>query len=153
MRNGPIARWQHRHPRCRVGLRLPGPERRTASGWALHRGQTRNIRGEGDRRRLLRRFREGGAPRTAEWEEGAEVRGNPHIPRGTPIATFEPDGSYTSKSGNHAAIYLDQDDHGIWVYDQWHGQPAHKRLIRFECGSGSKWGSKSNDSRRLAVIE
>jgi hypothetical protein len=94
-----------------------------------------------------------GVPRTDAWQEGAEVRGNSHIARGTAIATFESDGSYTSESGNHAAIYLYQDDHGIWVYDQWRGQSVHKRLIRFEGGSGSKWGSKSNDGRRFAVIE
>jgi hypothetical protein len=94
-----------------------------------------------------------GAPMTVAWQEGAPVRGNPRIPRGTAIATFEADGSYTSESGNHAAIYLYQDDHGIWVYDQWQGQPVHKRLIRFEGGSGAKRGSKSNDGRRFAVIE
>ena len=63
------------------------------------------------------------------------------------------DGSYTSESGNHAAIYLYQDDRGIWVYDQWQGQPVHKRLIGFQGGSGAKRGSKSNDGRRFAVIE
>ena len=94
-----------------------------------------------------------GLPRTTDWREGAEVPGNPHIARGTAIATFESDGSYTSESGNHAAIYLYQDDHGIWVYDQWQGQPVHKRLIRFEGGSGGKWGSKSNNGRLFAVIE
>jgi hypothetical protein len=94
-----------------------------------------------------------GVPRTTAWQEGAAVRGNPQIARGTAIATFESDGSYTSESGNHAAIYLYQDDRGIWVYDQWRGQPVHKRLIRFEGGSGGKWGSKSNDGRRFAVIE
>ena len=94
-----------------------------------------------------------GVPLTAAWQEGADVRGNPDIARGTAIATFESDGSYASESGNHAAIYLYQDDRGIWVYDQWRGQPVHKRLIRFEGGSGSKWGSKSNNGRRFAVIE
>ena len=94
-----------------------------------------------------------GAPRTVAWRAGAEVRGNPNISRGTAIATFEADGTYTSASGNHAAIYLDQDDRGIWVYDQWQGQPVHKRLVRFEAGRGGKWGSKSNDGRRFAVIE
>ena len=58
--------------------------------------------------------------------------------------TFESDGSYTSESGNHAAIYLYRRP-GIWVYDQWQGQPVQKRLIPFEGGSGGKWGSKSND--------
>jgi hypothetical protein len=94
-----------------------------------------------------------GMPRTAVWQEGTEVRGNSQIARGTAIATFESDGGYTSESGNHAAIYLHQDEHGIWVYDQWQGQPVHKRLIRFQGGSGAKWGSKSNDGRRFAVIE
>jgi hypothetical protein len=93
-----------------------------------------------------------GLPRTAAWQEGAEVRGNPDIARGTAIATFESDGSYTSETGNHAAIYLDQDGRGIWVYDQWRGQSAHKRLIRFDGGSGAKRGSKSNDGTRFAVI-
>jgi len=30
---------------------------------------------------------------------------------------------------------------------------VHKRLIRFEGGSGAKWGSKSNDGRGFAVID
>ena len=94
-----------------------------------------------------------GAPMTGAWREGAPVRGNPHIAPGTAIATFEDDGSFTSESGNHAAIYLYQNNRGIWVYDQWQGQPVHKRLIRFEGGSGAKRGSKSNDGRRFAVIE
>jgi hypothetical protein len=93
-----------------------------------------------------------GAPRTGAWRQGAEVYGNPHIAPGTAIATFD-DGSYTSETGNHAAIYLYQDERGLWVYDQWQGQPVHRRLIRFEGGSGAKWGSKSNDGTRFAVIE
>jgi hypothetical protein len=94
-----------------------------------------------------------GLPQTAAWRKGAEVYGNSHIARGTAIATFEADGTYTNESGNHAAIYLYQDDRGIWVYDQWLGQPVHKRLIRFEGGGGSGKGSKSNDGKRFAVIE
>jgi hypothetical protein len=94
-----------------------------------------------------------GVPRTDTWQKGAEVHGNPHIARGTAIATFESDGRYTSESGNHAAIYLYQDDRGIWVYDQWQGQPVHQRLILFEGGNGAKWGSKSNDGTHFAVIE
>jgi hypothetical protein len=85
--------------------------------------------------------------------EGAPVRGNQHIARGTAIARFDSDGSYTSHSGNHVAIYLSQDDHRIRVYDQWRGQPVQRRLIPFESGSGSKSGSKSNDGWRFAVIE
>ena len=94
-----------------------------------------------------------GVPLTTLWRESAAVRGNPDLAPGTAIATVEADGTYTSESANHAAIYLSQDNGGIWVYDQWQGQPVHKRLIPFEGGSGAKWGSKSNDARRLAVIE
>ena len=93
-----------------------------------------------------------GVPRTAAWRRGAGVRGNPQIPRGTAIGTFEADGTYTNQSGNHAAIYLYQDHRGIWVYDQWQGRPVRKRLIRFEGGAGSGRGSESNDGKRFAVI-
>ncbi|HEX6143421.1 MAG TPA: BPSL0067 family protein [Geminicoccaceae bacterium] len=93
-----------------------------------------------------------GAPQTSAWRKGAPVRGNPHIQRGTAVATFEADGTYTNASGNHAAIYLYQEERGIWVYDQWQGRPVHKRLIRFEGGRGSARGSKSNDGDRFAVI-
>lgn len=94
-----------------------------------------------------------GAPRTSQWRRGATVRGNPAIMPGTAIATFEADGTYTSRTGNHAAIYLGQDEAGLWVYDQWRGQPVHKRRIRFEGGEGSMRGSKSNDGKLFAVIE
>jgi hypothetical protein len=93
-----------------------------------------------------------GVPRTSAWRKGAPVRGNPDIARGTAIATFEPDGTYTNETGDHAAIYLYQDGRGIWVYDQWQGRPVGKRLIRFEGGTGSRYGSKSNDGTRFAVI-
>ena len=84
----------------------------------------------------------------------AAAGGARHAPEYVHARTrVEADGTYTNESGNHAAIYLYQDDRGIWVYDQWQGQPVHKRLIRFEGGSGAKWGSKSNDGTRFAVIE
>jgi hypothetical protein len=90
-----------------------------------------------------------GVPRTALWQEGAQVRGNPHIEPGTAIATFEPDGTYTSETGNHAAISLYQDEVGIWVYDQWQGQPVHKRLIRFRGWERCQLGQQ--EQRRQAV--
>lgn len=94
-----------------------------------------------------------GLPPTAAWSPGAWVQGNRKIPAGTPIATFEKDGTYTSRTGNHAAIYISQDRTGLWVYDQWRGQPVHKRLIRFEGGLGKQSGSKSNDGTSYRVIE
>jgi len=93
-----------------------------------------------------------GVPRTSAWRPGRTVRGNDDIVPGTAIATFESDGTYASRSGSHAAIYVSQTHEGIWVYDQWQGQPVHMRLIRFEGGTGAKWGSKSNDGKRFAVI-
>ncbi|HEX2529016.1 MAG TPA: BPSL0067 family protein [Geminicoccus sp.] len=94
-----------------------------------------------------------GLPRSAEWSPGPLVRGNPEIPPGTPIATFEGNGTYASRTGSHAAIYIGQDRNGLWVYDQWLGQPVHKRLIRFEGGLGKSSGSKSNDGTKYRVIE
>jgi len=92
------------------------------------------------------------APRTTEWRPGAWVRGNRSIPPGTVIATFEADGTYTPESGNHAAIYVSQNETGIRVYDQWSGQPVHQRVIRFEGGWGAGSGSKSNDGKLFRVV-
>jgi len=92
------------------------------------------------------------APRTAEWRPGAWVRGNKSIRPGTVIATFETNGTYTPQTGNHAAIYVSQDETGIRVYDQWRGQPVHERVIRFEGGRGAGSGSKSNDGKLFRVV-
>jgi hypothetical protein len=94
-----------------------------------------------------------GAPITSEWRPGARIRGNPNVTPGTAIATFEGNGTYKSRTGNHAAIYVSQDNVGLWVYDQYRGQPVHKRLIRFEGGRGSDKGNKSNDGDLFSVIE
>ena len=86
------------------------------------------------------------APETAKWKEGAKAKGNT-ITKGVAIATFV-DGVYPSAStGNHAAIYVSQDAAGITVWDQWKGQPVHKRVIRFK-GTGG-----SNDGDAFSVIE
>jgi hypothetical protein len=90
------------------------------------------------------------APQTALWKKGAAVRGNAAIASGTAIATFNGEGKYANRAhGNHAAIYLSQDAAGIWVYDQWTGQPVHKRQLRFKGGAGSA----SNDGDAFSVIE
>ncbi len=56
-----------------------------------------------------------GAPRSTEWQRGAQVQGNANIRPGTAIATFDSNGRYDG----HAAIYLGQDAQGIRVIDQW----------------------------------
>jgi hypothetical protein len=91
-------------------------------------------------------------PRTVEWRAGALVRGNKSIPPGTAIATFGSNGKYTSETGNHAAIYISQDETGIRVYDQWRGQPVHERLIRFGNSHDTGKGSKSNNGNLYSVI-
>ena len=90
-----------------------------------------------------------GAPRASEWAEGDKVKSNLDISKGTAIATFK-DGKYANKAtGNHAAIYLEQDASGIYVYDQWAGHPVTKRLIRFRGGKGSP----SNDGDAFSIID
>jgi hypothetical protein len=75
-----------------------------------------------------------GAPQTADWKRGAPVRALIPAPQvGTAIATFNKEGEYDNKTdgSSHAAIFLSRDGEGIWVLDQWVGQPTHKRLIGF----------------------
>ncbi len=87
-----------------------------------------------------------GAPRTAMWKQGALVKGAELTP-GTIIATFK-SGKYPNVTGWHAAIYISQDENGIWVWDQWVGKPVHKRLIRFKNGNGKA----SNDGDAYSVV-
>lgn len=70
-----------------------------------------------------------GAPNTVEWRAG-ELAWKNRIAPGTIIATFK-NGRYPNITGYHAAIYIEQDSRGIWVWDQWLGKPVHKRLIRW----------------------
>ncbi len=66
-----------------------------------------------------------GAPVTTKWVPGVKVKDN-DVASGTAIATFK-DGKYPSQKGYHAAIFVSKDDKGIVVWDQWKGQPVHKR--------------------------
>ena len=61
------------------------------------------------------------APLDRAWRRGERVKGNSALPRGTAIATFDPDGRYGNHTDgrSHAALYLDQDGDGIRVIDQW----------------------------------
>jgi hypothetical protein len=89
------------------------------------------------------------APLTSNWKEGVKVKGSTTMEKGTAIATFK-NGVYPNNStGNHAAIYISQNDTGILVYDQWFGHPVDQRLIKFRGGSGSP----SNDGDAFSVIE
>ena len=59
------------------------------------------------------------APPTSARRQGAAVRGQTLLAKGTAIATFV-DGRYPNRRhGNHAALYISQDATGILVMDQW----------------------------------
>jgi hypothetical protein len=66
-----------------------------------------------------------GAPRSTEWRRGALVQGNPNVRPGTAIAIFDGNGRYVG----HAAIFLEQNQQGIQVIDQWNRRDANGRLI------------------------
>lgn len=86
-----------------------------------------------------------GAPETSKWKEGTKVKGEKIAP-GTAIATFVGGVYPNAGTGNHAAIYVSQDDKGVTVWDQWKGQPVHKRVMKFT-GTGG-----SNDGDAFSVI-
>lgn len=92
------------------------------------------------------------APTTMHWEEGEKVRGAKNLRPGTAIATFSKGKYGNRRTGNHAALYLAQNEHGIWVIEQFRnikdGQIA-KRYIPFRDGEGSA----SNDGDAYSVIE
>lgn len=90
-----------------------------------------------------------GAPQTKFWSPGAPVlTTSPHP--GTVIATFE-NGRYPNKNAYHAAIYIKQDQQGIWVWDQWVGKPVHKRLIRVRYDNADP--SNTAQAYRVVMID
>jgi hypothetical protein len=97
------------------------------------------------------------APRTADWKQGVSVRGDLLLAKGTAIATFE-DGVYKSKPhGNHAALYLSQDQGGIWVMDQYKAADkpkVSKHYLPFRgTGKDGRWINASNNGDAYSVIE
>ena len=91
------------------------------------------------------------APNTGAWTAGLQVlRAQPGtIEKGTIIATLV-DGHYPNHAhGNHAAVYISHDSHGIQVWDQWLGQAVHMRTIHDHGDSGNP----SNDASRFYVVE
>ncbi len=99
------------------------------------------------------------APRAADWKQGVSVRGNLLLPRGTAIATFT-DGVYKNRPhGNHAALYLSQDQGGIRVIDQWKdNDPKHTKItrhyLRFKgVNKDGAWVDTSNNGDAFSVIE
>lgn len=88
-----------------------------------------------------------GSPDTVYWRPGRKVLGQSLAP-GTVIATFK-NNRYPNRQGYHAAIYIRQDEYGIWVWDQWLGKPVHQRLIR----TRNDKASASNTAQAYRVVE
>ncbi len=86
-------------------------------------------------------------PATANWKKGVQVKGAKNLMAGTVIATF----NAANKYEGHAAIYVNQNNDGINVYDQYRTPPTPKpvgpRLLR--------WGAQgnSNNGDRFYVVE
>ena len=104
---------------------------------------------------LVQAFTE--APRTPKWKQGVSVRGKLLLAKGTAIATFE-DGVYKSRPhGNHAALYVSQDQGGIWVIDQWNSTTkltVSKHYLQFKgADKDGRWKDASNNGDAFSVIE
>lgn len=96
----------------------------------------------------------GNAPVTSSWREGAAVRGNTTIARGTAIATFV-NGRYPNQAhGNHAALYMSQDATGITVMDQWTSKAtisSRKLLFKGKNRDGT-YIDPSNNGDAMSII-
>jgi len=91
------------------------------------------------------------APLTAQWRQGVTVLGTDGIERGTAIATFV-NGVYPNQSsGNHAALYLEQDAGGLWVMDQWADDTTKPTISKRYIRVGG--ASLSNRAEAYSVIE
>lgn len=77
--------------------------------------------------------------------------GGPRLTSGTIIATFK-NGRYPSVSGYHAAIYIEHNESGIWVWDQWRGKAVHKRFIRIRL-DGASANNSAQDYRVVTLVK
>jgi hypothetical protein len=102
---------------------------------------------------LVREFTH--APEAVKWREGAPVKGNLLLEKGTVIATFE-GGKYPSRPDKkHAAFYIGQDVYGIWVIEQYVGLVSiQRRRIKFPAkGVSVSTLSPSNNGNAYSVVE
>ncbi|RWS21138.1 secreted protein-like protein [Leptotrombidium deliense] len=83
---------------------------------------------------------------TPNWVRGQNVKDNcKTISKWTAVATFT---APNNKYKGHAAIFESCDVDGVWVYDQWNGQPVHRRKMKF----GNTNNYPSNDGSALYTI-
>jgi hypothetical protein len=124
---------------------------RVSENDCLGTGKYKNAKGHTECVEFIRQTT--GAPATLYWKRGIHIAdATPGIiPRGTAIATFDDAGKYPTLGGQHAAIYLLHDAHGISVLDQWKAQGEVKsRTIRF---GNMLAASRSNQAETFYVIE
>ncbi|SFS09674.1 BPSL0067 family protein [Sphingomonas jatrophae] len=94
------------------------------------------------------------APLTANWTEGAVVKGQTLLAKGTAIATFV-GGKYPNKAhGNHAALYISQDATGITVMDQWtkKANVSSRKLLFKGKDKNGNFIDPSNNADAFSVI-
>jgi hypothetical protein len=89
-------------------------------------------------------------PHTKEWRRGEKVRGS-GCPSGTAISTFDQNGTYGNHldGRSHCGILLAENSDGLLVFDQWVGNLARSRTIRYRGGAGKP----VNDGDAYYVIE
>jgi peptidoglycan hydrolase-like protein with peptidoglycan-binding domain len=135
----------------------------SASGWRVDEAGLQKIRdaertggyiGRDQERVALVQGVLPGIGQTKTWKQGEKINGmnDPPLEPGTAIATFK-DGAYRNEKGYHAAIFLrygvnEEGKEGVYVLDQWNGQPAHERHIRFDESAGSS----SNNAGAFSAI-
>lgn len=93
---------------------------------------------------------------TTNWREGIIVKGNDaKIKKGTAIATFV-DGKYPNKAtGNHAGFYVNQDNKGITVVEQFKGlpKPQQRHVAFIGKNEDGTFKDLSNNGDAFSVIE
>jgi hypothetical protein len=83
---------------------------------------------------------------TNTWKPGMQVKGN-DIPLGTPVATFNYDGNYSSagtrgvSGSSHTGLYYGQDSGGVYLFNQYIGSGGAK-ISYFPFNSGNEGGDK-----------
>jgi hypothetical protein len=104
---------------------------------------------------LVQYYAKAPAPAREKWKQGADVKGNLLLEKGTAIATFV-NGRYPNTLHNkHAAFYVGQEADGIWVIEQFDGlEKIQKRKLKWK--GQAKDGSfidPSNNGDAFSVIE
>ena len=93
-----------------------------------------------------------GVGNTSTWAPGQSVRGA-NIPYGTPVATFDANGTYGNHQNgtSHAAIYLDQSAAGMRVLEQSVGHPPSIRTIPWSGNAATSTAVNRGDSYNVVT--